>query len=140
MSVALVVDDDPDLGDVIVFLLEREGFEVHHQPDGEGGLAAARTLHPDLILLDWMMPRMSGVEVCKELRSNSELVSTRIVILSARARQRDIDHGYSAGADEYIVKPFKPKHLIDRINAVLARPGLVAPPSPRWAANEGRNI
>jgi DNA-binding response OmpR family regulator len=121
MRVALVVDDDADWGDVTEFLLERAGFEVHRQPDGAGGLAIARKLHPDLVLLDWMMPHMSGVEVCRALRSDIELASTKIIILSAKFQKDDIDQGYSAGADDYIVKPFKPKDLIDRIEAVMAR-------------------
>jgi two-component system phosphate regulon response regulator PhoB len=126
MRVALVVDDDPDLGDVIVFMLERAGFEVHLEPDGAAGLAIAATLRPDVVLLDWMMPRMSGVEVCRALRSNVELASTKVIILSARAQQDDVSQGYSAGADDYIVKPFRPKDLINRVEAVLAHPGFMA--------------
>lgn len=120
MRVALVVDDDPDLGDVIAFMLERAGFKVHLEADGAAGLAAAGALHPDVVLLDWMMPHMTGVEVCKALRSNSELAATKVILLTARAQQVDIAQGYSAGADDYIVKPFKPKDLVSRVETVLA--------------------
>jgi DNA-binding response OmpR family regulator len=121
MRVALVVDDDPDLGDVIVFMLERAGFEVHLEPDGAAGFALASTLHPDVVLLDWMMPYMSGVEMCRALRSNVELASTKVIMLSARAQEADIRQGYSAGVDDYIIKPFSPKDLVNRVETVLAR-------------------
>jgi DNA-binding response OmpR family regulator len=120
MRVALVVDDDPDLGDVMVFMLERAGFEVHLESDGAAGLTVAGILRPDVVLLDWMMPQMSGVEVCKALRSNSALAATKVIMLSARAQEVDIVEGYSAGADDYIVKPFRPKDLVNRVEMVLA--------------------
>jgi DNA-binding response OmpR family regulator len=122
VRVALVVDDDPDLGDVIVFMLERAGFEVHLEPDGAAGFAAASALRPDVVLLDWMMPGMSGVEVCKALRDDVELSSTAVIMLSARAQEADVRQGYAAGADDYIVKPFRPKELVERVETVLARP------------------
>jgi DNA-binding response OmpR family regulator len=118
--IALVVDDDPDLGDVMVFILEMAGFEVHLEADGAAGLAAAEILRPDVVLLDWMMPSLSGVEVCKALRSNEDLASTKVVLLSARAQEDDVRQGYRAGADDYIVKPFRPNDLINRVEKVLA--------------------
>jgi DNA-binding response OmpR family regulator len=121
MRVALVVDDDPDLGDVMVFMLERAGFEVHLELDGAAGFALAGTLHPDVVLLDWMMPYMSGVEMCKAMRSNVELSSTKVIMLSARAQEADIRQGYSAGVDDYIIKPFSPKELVNRVEMVMAR-------------------
>ena len=78
-------------------------------------------MHPDVVLLDWMMPHMSGVEVCKALRSNIEFASTKVIMLSARAQDGDIRQGYSAGADDYIIKPFSPKELVNRVETVLAR-------------------
>jgi DNA-binding response OmpR family regulator len=122
MRVALVVDDDPDLGDVIVFMLERAGFEVHLEPDGAAGFAVAGTLHPDVVLLDWMMPHMSGVELCRALRSSVELASTKVIMLSAKAQDDDIRQGYDAGVDDYIVKPFSPRDLVSRVETVLDKP------------------
>jgi two-component system phosphate regulon response regulator PhoB len=122
MRVALVVDDDPDLGDVMVFMLERAGFEVHLESDGAAGLAVASKLHPDVVLLDWMMPKMSGVEVCRALRSNAELAATKVIMLSARAQEVDVAQGYSAGVDDYIVKPFRAKDLVHRVETLLAPP------------------
>jgi DNA-binding response OmpR family regulator len=78
-----------------------------------------------------MMPRMSGVEVCQALRSNVELASSKVIMLSARAQQDDLSQGYSAGADDYIVKPFRPKDLVNRVEEELAHPGLMAVPDLR---------
>jgi len=122
MPVALVVDDDFDIGDVIVFMLERAGFEVHLELDGETGLAVAFDLCPDVVLLDWMMPHLSGVEVCRALRSSVELASVAVIMLTAMAREADLELGYSAGVDDYIIKPFSPRDLVGRVEAVLARP------------------
>jgi DNA-binding response OmpR family regulator len=72
------------------------------------------------VLLDWMMPHMSGVEVCKALRSNTALAATKVIMLSAKAQEVDIVQGYSVGADDYIVKPFRPKDLVNRVETVLA--------------------
>ena len=104
----------------MVFILEMAGFEVHLEADGAAGLAAAEILRPDVVLLDWMMPSLSGVEVCKALRSNEDLASTKVVLLSARAQEDDVRQGYRAGADDYIVKPFRPNDLINRVEKVLA--------------------
>ena len=135
MRVALVVDDDPDLGDVITFVLERAGFEVHLEPDGAAGFAVATALRPNVVLLDWMMPHMSGLEVCRALRSNIDLSATAVIMLSARAQEGDIREGYSAGADDYIIKPFRPRELADRVEAVLARPRSDRPDSPSMYAS-----
>jgi DNA-binding response OmpR family regulator len=121
MRVALVVDDDPDLADVIVFMLERAGFEVHLEQDGAAGFALASTLHPDVVLLDWMMPHMSGVEVCRALRSNVELASTKVIMLSAKAQVDNVCEGYAAGADDYIIKPFSPRDLVNRVETLLTQ-------------------
>ena len=121
MPVALVVDDDPDLRDVVVYMLERVGFEVHLESDGEAGLKLAIDLRPDVVLLDWMMPRMSGVEVARSIRADLDLNSIAIILLTAKAQEADVQLGFDAGADDYIVKPFKPRELINRVHGVLAR-------------------
>ena len=121
MPVALVVDDDPDIRDVVVYMLERVGFEVHLESDGEAGLKLAIDLRPDVVLLDWMMPRMSGVEVARSIRSDLDLNSISIILLTAKAQEADVQSGFDAGADDYIVKPFKPRELINRVQSALAR-------------------
>jgi two-component system phosphate regulon response regulator PhoB len=118
---ALVVDDDPDIGSVIVFMLRRAGFEVRMEIDGDSGLVAAIEMRPDVVLLDWMMPHMSGIEVCRALRSNAELRSTTVIMLTAMAQESDARQGARAGADDYIVKPFSPRELVDRVQTALAR-------------------
>ncbi|MGD0310981.1 MAG: response regulator [Acidimicrobiales bacterium] len=119
--IALVIDDEPDIRDVIAFVLDQSGFEVHEESDGQAGLAAASAVHPDVILLDWMMPQMSGIEVCKALRQDIDQRSTIVILLSARAQEKDIELGYAAGATDYIMKPFRPKELVSRVQALLAQ-------------------
>lgn len=123
MSKVLVVDDDIDICALIEFKLAGAGHEVIVEHDGEGGLAAARSERPDAVLLDWMMPRLSGLEVCAALRSDPELASIPVVLLTARAQEADIERGFAAGADDYIVKPFSPRELSTRVDAVLKRAG-----------------
>jgi DNA-binding response OmpR family regulator len=123
MPIALVVDDDPDIREVIVFMLDRIGFEVHVESDGEAGLARAIELRPDVVLVDWMMPRMSGFEVCRALHSNVNMKSVGVILLTAKAQESDVQTGFAAGADDYIVKPFSPRDLINRVQAVLAKTG-----------------
>jgi DNA-binding response OmpR family regulator len=118
--VAVVVDDDPDIRDVIVYMLELAGFVVHVESNGEAGLALVLAVQPDVVLLDWMMPRMSGVEVCETLRTTPAVSSVAIVMLTAKAQEYDVQSGFDAGADDYIVKPFSPKQLVERIQNVLS--------------------
>src|SRR6185437_4901244 len=103
--------------------LEQLGFEVHAEAYGETGLAAVVELHPDLVLLDWMMPRLTGVEVCRMLRESGDYSGVPVILLTARVQEADIELGFRAGADDYIVKPFSPRELASRVEAVLARAG-----------------
>jgi two-component system phosphate regulon response regulator PhoB len=119
--VVLVVDDDQDIRDVIALRLRLDGFEVHTEADGEAGLAAALQLRPALVLTDWMMPRMTGPELCQHLRASPETATTAILLLTARAQEGDVQRGFAAGADDYIVKPFSPRELSSRVRAVLSR-------------------
>jgi two-component system phosphate regulon response regulator PhoB len=123
MTSILVVDDDQDIRELVAFKLEQLGFEVHAEADGETGLAAVMQLQPDLVLLDWMMPKLTGVEVCKMLREGSEHSGVPVILLTARAQEADIERGFAAGADDYIVKPFSPRELASRVEAVLSRVG-----------------
>lgn len=119
MSRILVVDDDADIRDLVCLKLGRAGHDVVSQADGEAGLAAALRLVPDLLLLDWMMPRLTGLEVCLRLRESAVGASIPVILLTARAQESDVKQGLAAGADEYIVKPFSPRELLARVDAVL---------------------
>ncbi len=117
----LVVDDDPDIARFVEVNLRSAGYDVAVAGDGEAALERARTLRPDLVLLDVMMPRMTGLEFCAALRSDPEMGAVPILMLTAKAQERDVDHGFAAGADDYILKPFSPRELLTRVNAALAR-------------------
>ena len=115
---ALIVDDDLALSDVVSFTLRREHFEVCVAHDGLGALDVWERENPDLIILDWNLPKMNGLEVCRQIRASSDVP---ILILSVRDEEDDIVTGLKEGADDYIVKPFSPRQLIARIQAVMRR-------------------
>jgi two-component system alkaline phosphatase synthesis response regulator PhoP len=117
----LLVDDEPDILEMIGFNLEREGFEVFTAPNGRKALELARTHVPDLVLLDVMMPEMDGMETCRELRDDARLKNTIIAFLTARNEDYSQIAGFDAGADDYISKPIKPRVLISRVKALLRR-------------------
>jgi two-component system, OmpR family, response regulator VicR len=114
----LVADDDRQLGDVIRISLERDGYVVTQANDGEQALETYRQLHPDLVILDVMMPKLNGWEVCRRLREES---SVPIIMLTARGQEQDRVLGLRLGADDYITKPFSLKELAARVEAVLRR-------------------
>jgi DNA-binding response OmpR family regulator len=119
LSKVLVVDDDTDICELIGFKLISMGHEVITEHDGVGGLAAARAERPDVVLLDWMMPRLTGPEVCVEMRSDPATADIPVVLLTARAQRADIQQGLAAGANDYISKPFSPRELGARVDALL---------------------
>jgi DNA-binding response OmpR family regulator len=121
MTAILVADDDPDIRDLVAFKLEQAGFDVTAVDNGLAALDAARAAPPDLVVLDVMMPGMSGIDVCRELRGDSATASLPIILLTARAQEGDVEVGFGAGADDYVVKPFSPRELVSRVEAVLAR-------------------
>ncbi len=123
MSNIVVVDDDSDIRGLLEFKLSAAGHRVTSEADGEAGLAAVRDVHPDLVVLDWMMPRMTGVEVCLALRKESQLAETPVLFLTAKAQEADVQRGFAAGGNDYMVKPFSPRELLTRIDALLARTG-----------------
>jgi len=114
----LVVDDDPALAEMLGIVLRIEGFEPSFVADGDRALAAFRATKPDLVLLDLMLPGTDGIDVCRQIRAES---GTPIVMLTARGDTVDVVLGLESGADDYIVKPFKPKELVARMRARLRR-------------------
>jgi two-component system phosphate regulon response regulator PhoB len=121
MSTILLVEDDADIRHLVAYKLTKAGFAVVEAPDGLAALRAAAQTPPDLVLLDVRMPRMSGIEVCRELRAGPLGPTVPIIMLTARSRPQDLEQGYAAGATEYIVKPFSPRDLQERVEAALAR-------------------
>ena len=120
-SKILLVDDEQDILEFLSYNLRKEGCDVITANNGKEGLELAKKNTPDLILLDVMMPEMDGMEVCENLRSIEKLDNTFIIFLTARSEEYSELSGFTAGADDYITKPIKPKLLISRINAILRR-------------------
>ena len=114
----LVIDDEKSIRDIIGEYLTEEGFEFVEAPDGISGLEIFRSVSPDLVILDVMMPKMDGWKVCREIRSESV---TPVIMLTARGEEYDKLFGFELGADDYMVKPFSPRELIARVKAVLSR-------------------
>lgn len=126
MKTVLVIDDDPDIRELITWKLGQAGYSTLIAADGEAGLAAATAGNdegraPDLILVDWMMPKMSGIDVCRALRDNPLTARIPLILLTANAQEADVELGFAAGVDDYIAKPFSPREMLGRIQAVLAR-------------------
>ncbi|WP_417451686.1 phosphate regulon transcriptional regulator PhoB [Kordiimonas sp.] len=117
----LLIEDDESITELVRYNLERAEYSVEAVADGEDGLYRATQETPDIILLDWMLPNLSGLEICRQLRRNTETANVPIIMLTARADEPDRIRGLETGADDYIVKPFSPKELIARIQAVLRR-------------------
>lgn len=121
MVTVLLAEDDTDISDLVTFKLRQQGYEVRAFEDGLSALASARDDTPDLAVLDITMPGMSGLDVCRELRADPATSDVPIILLTARAQESDIETGFAVGADDYIVKPFSPRELVGRMQAVLAR-------------------
>ena len=117
----LVVEDEAALVTLIRYNLEAEGFEVLDAPDGEEALLVLAERNVDLVLLDWMLPHLSGIEVCRQIRRKPETRNLPVIMLTARGEEGDRIRGLNAGADDYLAKPFSYKELIARIHAVLRR-------------------
>ncbi|GLY28649.1 response regulator [Kineosporia sp. NBRC 101731] len=130
MAEILVIDDDPDIRDLLFAALSGAGHAVRVAADGYAGMAAASGLTPDLVVLDWMLPEHSGLEICKALRADQTLADVRVLMLSARGTESDIEFGHAAGADSYIVKPFSPRALVWRVESMLAQEHQVVDATP----------
>jgi two-component system response regulator MtrA len=121
MARIVVADDDADIRDLVVFKLEQSGHDVVAVGDGAAAVQASQDAVPDLVILDLMMPGMGGLDACRALRADAELTRIPVILLTARAQESDIEHGFDAGADDYVVKPFSPRELASRVSAMLAR-------------------
>jgi len=117
----LVVDDEIYIVHILDFSLGMEGYEVITALDGEQALERLKKDRPDLIVLDIMMPKLDGYEVCKAIKSNPETRHIPVILLSAKGRNVDQKMGYDVGADDYITKPFSPRKLVERINQLLGQ-------------------
>lgn len=115
----LIADDEPNIVISLEFLLRREGFDVLVAVDGEEALAKARSEKPDLVLLDVMMPKINGFDLCQTLRADRDLDAMRIVMLTAKGRETEISKGLGLGADAYITKPFSTKELVLQLRSLL---------------------
>lgn len=122
----LVIEDEDALATLLQYNLEKEGYAVAVASDGEDALIQAEETTPDLVLVDWMLPKVSGIEVCRRLRGRQETANVPIIMLTARGEETDRVRGLDTGADDYVVKPFSMTELFARIRAVLRRirPGL----------------
>jgi two-component system response regulator MtrA len=119
VPVLLVADDDEDILALVQLRLSRSGYDVIVARDGEEALRLARERHPDLAVLDWMMPKATGLEVLRAIRANSATADIPVVLLTARASETDIQEGLDAGAVDYIAKPFSPQELATRVHDIL---------------------
>jgi phosphate regulon transcriptional regulator PhoB len=134
----LVVEDEKDIRDLVRYNLEAEGFSVVEASDGEIGLVLAARERPALIVLDLMLPGLSGMEVCRKLREREDMVRVPILILTARAAEVDKVLGLEMGADDYVTKPFSPRELVARVKAVLRRAYGATPDKPHEIYEKGR--
>jgi DNA-binding response OmpR family regulator len=117
----LVADDEDDIRSLVSFRLKRAGYEVITAADGEEALLLATTRLPDLVVLDMMMPKATGLEVTRSMREQSTTKDIPIILLTARAQEADVARGFDAGADDYVKKPFSPQDLQARVQALLER-------------------
>ncbi len=131
----LVIEDDPNTANLVVLYLEKEGFQALQANQGDTGLALAKAHAPDLVILDLMLPKMSGWEVCRQLRKFS---NAPVIMLTARGEEDDRVEGLALGADDYVVKPFSPRELVARVKANLRRVAPVSPQAKVLACGEVR--
>ena len=117
----VVADDDQDILDLVVFKLTQAGYDAVAVGDGVAALAAIEADLPRLAILDVMMPGLSGIDVLRKVRANEATKDLAVILLTARARDSDLDTGFATGASDYVIKPFSPRELMHRVNAVLAR-------------------
>lgn len=114
----LVAEDDRAVRELVEFKLSSAGHDVQLVEDGQAALDAVRASRPDVVVLDWMMPNLTGIEVCEAIRADDSLSDLPVLLLTARAQEADVERGRAAGADDYLVKPFSPNDLLSRVEAL----------------------
>jgi DNA-binding response OmpR family regulator len=122
-KVILVVDDEPNILLSLEYLMEQAGYEVRSARDGEAALAEIERAPPDLVLLDVMMPKRDGFEVCQLIRARPEWRDIKVIMLTAKGREIEREKGISLGADDYVTKPFATRELVDKVRQTLGDPG-----------------
>ncbi len=120
MKSILIVDDEPNILLSLEFLMKQAGYEVHTSADGEDALQQIHTTPPDLVLLDINMPKRNGYEVCETVRADPKLNSVKIIMLTAKGRDVEREKGMALGADDYVVKPFSTREVVDKVNHTLS--------------------
>tara|TARA_B100001939_G_C16876364_1_gene588837 strand:- start:527 stop:1213 length:687 start_codon:yes stop_codon:yes gene_type:complete len=120
-ATVLVVEDEKSISTLIQYNLEKEGFKVYTSETGEDGFKQIKKNLPDLVLLDWMLPDLSGIDICKQIKKDIKLKSIPVIMLTAKSEEVDKIRGFETGADDYVTKPFSTKELILRIQALLKR-------------------
>ena len=123
MAKILIAEDEPDIRDLVAFTLRFAGYEVVTASNGEDAVILAPKEVPDLILMDVRMPRMTGYDACRILKANPEMKDIPVVFLSAKGQESEIQTGLEAGAEEYLLKPFAPDQLTERVRAILSKFG-----------------
>jgi DNA-binding response OmpR family regulator len=123
MAKILIAEDERDIRDLVAFTLRFAGYEVFAAGNGEEAVDMAPKVNPDLILMDVRMPRMTGYEACRKIKSNDALRDIPVVFLSAKGQESEIQQGLEVGAEEYLLKPFAPDQLTTRVKAILAKFG-----------------
>lgn len=120
-ATVLIVEDEIDLVRLIQYNLEKEGFTVHSALDGKAAMAQLNAIQPNLVILDLMLPDMSGIQICRAIKQNPKTKKLPVMMLTARSSESDRVGGFEAGAEDYVIKPFSPKELVLRVKALLAR-------------------
>jgi DNA-binding response OmpR family regulator len=123
MPKILIAEDEPDIRELVAFTLRFGGYEVVAASNGEDAVHTASREHPDLILMDVRMPRLTGYDACRMMKASAELKDIPVVFLSAKGQDSEIQSGLEAGAEEYLLKPFSPDQLTERVRAILAKFG-----------------
>lgn len=121
MAKIVIAEDEPDIRELIAFTLRFAGHEVITGNNGEEGYLLTQREHPDLVMLDVRMPKLTGYEACKRIKAEPELASIPVLFLSAKGQESEIEQGMAAGAEDYLLKPFAPDQLVERVKQVLAK-------------------
>jgi len=121
MAKIVIAEDEPDIRELIAFTLRFAGYEVVTGNNGDEGYHLTKAERPDLVMLDVRMPKLTGYEACKRIKAEPELANIPVIFLSAKGQETEIEQGLAAGAEEYLLKPFAPDQLVDRVKTVLAK-------------------